>query len=54
MEQLFDEGEIFGMLKDFNGDKALGPDGKFAGTLLKHIFWKSFSTFSIMLSLRKV
>ena len=27
LEQLFDEGEIFGMLKDFNGNKAPGPDG---------------------------
>uniref|UniRef100_A0A7N2KVU8 Thioredoxin domain-containing protein n=1 Tax=Quercus lobata TaxID=97700 RepID=A0A7N2KVU8_QUELO len=30
LEQLFDEGEIFGMLKDFNGDKAPGPDELFS------------------------
>ena len=56
----FDEEEVARVVKGFNGDKALGPDGfpmaffQFVGILFVLTSWWCFMIFMIWLLLRKV
>ena len=57
----FDDVVVFGVVKDFEGDKALGPDGflmaffsKLVGMLSNQISWRFFKFFLREVSLRKV